>query len=511
MIPAALFAAVVLGASLDRWRRAARTGARPRASLAVGLAAVFAAAAAAVHAATPLTVAAWFGARPALADWNAHLVRELLDRQAVLAVAAALVVFAAARVPRRTARLAPAVLAALAAFDLATAGRAVNSLAPRELLDRMPEAARRLVPTRDDLRVLAVDDSMAWLNDHFVVGLHGWREEWTFALGLQDRLAPPMGARWGLRGSYDANFTGLGDPERTLASATLLHVQDAPFAVRLLQVGNVGHVVTVQHRFAPLPAVAELPSVYDRPVRVLSVPDPLPPAFVVGGVHASTDPEETLRLLVSPDFDPRREAVLAAAAVRPVPAGFQGAASLTTRDADRLVVETDATHDAVLVVVEAYADGWRATVDGAPAPVFRANGLFRGVEVPAGRHTVELAYRPKAVTWGLALGALGLVTAAALAARRTPHNRSGWPPRGLSSPPSPSGTKTPSSTSSTSAPSTTARATAWGTSAASRARSTTSRTWASPRSGSSPSIPRPSATTATTPPTTPTSTPPTAR
>jgi hypothetical protein len=424
MIPAALFAAVFFGSAVDGWRRAVRTGARTRGRIAALLAGAFAAAALAVHVAAPASVAAWFGARPALADWNAHLVRAMLDRQAALAAVTALVMLvlgarrAGARFGARATRLAPALLAALAALDLVSAAPAVNSLAPRELLERVPEAAKALLPTRDHLRLLAVDDSMAWLNDHFVLGVHGWREEWTFALGLQDRVAPPMGARWGLRGSYDANFTGLGDPERTLAGATLLHVQDTPFAVRLLQVGNVGHVVTVQHRFAPLSSVAEFPTVFDRPVRVLRVPDPLPPAFVVGGARVARDPEETLRLLVSPELDPRREAVLASGDARPVPSGFQGAASLTTRDPDRLVVETNATHDAVLVVVEAYADGWRAAVDGRAVPVRRANALFRAVEVPAGRHTVELVYRPRSVTWGLVLGALGLVSAAALAARR---------------------------------------------------------------------------------------------
>ncbi len=50
----------------------------------------------------------------------------------------------------------------------------------------------------------------------------------------------------------------------------------------------------------------------------------------------------------------------------------------------------------VLVVHEAWAPGWTARVDGAPAPVLRAVYLFRGLLVGPGRRAVELEYRPRA-------------------------------------------------------------------------------------------------------------------
>ena len=54
-------------------------------------------------------------------------------------------------------------------------------------------------------------------------------------------------------------------------------------------------------------------------------------------------------------------------------------------------------------------------MDGRPAPVLRANVLFRAVRLAPGRHEVRFAYRPAAATLGAGSSAAGLLLAAALA------------------------------------------------------------------------------------------------
>jgi hypothetical protein len=54
------------------------------------------------------------------------------------------------------------------------------------------------------------------------------------------------------------------------------------------------------------------------------------------------------------------------------------------------------------VLLDEWTQGWTATVDGAPAPLERADAIFRAVAIPAGDHVVEMHYR----TPGLRSGAL---------------------------------------------------------------------------------------------------------
>ena len=53
-----------------------------------------------------------------------------------------------------------------------------------------------------------------------------------------------------------------------------------------------------------------------------------------------------------------------------------------------------------LVLADTWYPGWRATVDGRPAELLRANYAFRAVYLGAGEHTVEMVYRPASVLIG---------------------------------------------------------------------------------------------------------------
>jgi hypothetical protein len=213
-------------------------------------------------------------------------------------------------------------------------------------------------------------------------------------------------------------------------TAVASNLADTRAGLHLQRIGNVGHVLFLGHARVGGPVLAErLASAYACPLELLRVEDPLPRAYVVTGERPAG--AEPLAALFDQGFDPRTEVLLADA--RPSgPPGAPGAAHVVSRAADTVEVEAELSAPGVLVLVEAFDPGWRATVDGRSAPVLRANTLFRGVRLAPGRHRVRFAYRPRAAALGLGLSGAGVLLAAALAlrVRGAARGEGGLPPPG---------------------------------------------------------------------------------
>jgi hypothetical protein len=90
------------------------------------------------------------------------------------------------------------------------------------------------------------------------------------------------------------------------------------------------------------------------------------------------------------------------------------------RRPERVRIEAEADGDGFLVVNDAWWPGWTADLDGTVTPVFRVDGLVRGVRWPAGRHVLTMAYRPPELRAGLivSVAALAALAALLLAGRR---------------------------------------------------------------------------------------------
>ncbi|MFN7974701.1 MAG: YfhO family protein [Acidobacteriota bacterium] len=85
----------------------------------------------------------------------------------------------------------------------------------------------------------------------------------------------------------------------------------------------------------------------------------------------------------------------------------------------RLRVRLD--RDGVLVVTERWEPAWRAAIDGRPAPVNQADGMFLAIPLAGGEHEVELRYVPqleRAALWICALFWIGAACAPILARSR---------------------------------------------------------------------------------------------
>ena len=73
-----------------------------------------------------------------------------------------------------------------------------------------------------------------------------------------------------------------------------------------------------------------------------------------------------------------------------------GVAKLLSYENTLVRAEADAPDGGWLVLADVWYPWWRATVDGAPVEILRANGMFRAVFVPPGRHRVDFSFHPLA-------------------------------------------------------------------------------------------------------------------
>jgi hypothetical protein len=66
---------------------------------------------------------------------------------------------------------------------------------------------------------------------------------------------------------------------------------------------------------------------------------------------------------------------------------------LSYRNAD-IVIDSASNGPGYVVLNDVWHPGWQAEVDGKPAPLLRANVMFRAVAVPPGHHEVRFRFRP---------------------------------------------------------------------------------------------------------------------
>src|SRR5262249_30647500 len=153
--------------------------------------------------------------------------------------------------------------------------------------------------------------------------------------------------------------------------------------------------------------LGEVPGLFVLPIHLYAVPAPLPRTYAVSGARV-VPAAERLAALLDPAFDPRREVVLETGEAATAE-GTAGESRIVEARPDGVVLEATLARDGYVVLLDSYDPGWRASLDGRPAPVLRANVAFRALRVPAGRHRIEYVYRPRAVMAGLLISAAALV------------------------------------------------------------------------------------------------------
>lgn len=213
---------------------------------------------------------------------------------------------------------------------------------------------------------------------------------------------------------------------RAYARAMRAFAWNAP-SRRTLFLERTGHRYYVD-REPPNAAATELFAFEAFPLKLYASPPVLPRAFVVGRYAVLPSADAATEQLFDPAFDP--SSVVQLEADPPAAAGVAGTApgpgSATIVEDGPAIVAVHATiaeGGGFLVLHDSMDPWWTATVDGQPAPVLRANGLFRAVHVSAGDHVVRFAYRPVPFYAGAAVSSATLLLLAGLVLARLGRRR----------------------------------------------------------------------------------------
>lgn len=163
--------------------------------------------------------------------------------------------------------------------------------------------------------------------------------------------------------------------------------------------------------------------VYDAEVKVYRNERALPRAYVVHQAAIVGSADEALGAVISPDFDPRRLAILEEplpqGSLRLPAPGSSEAVTITRYGAHQITLTAHLLAPGLLVLADTFYPQWEATVDGKRTKIYRANFLLRAVVVGAGTHELQFSYRPTHFYVASVVSVLTLVGALIL----------GWVPR----------------------------------------------------------------------------------
>jgi hypothetical protein len=125
----------------------------------------------------------------------------------------------------------------------------------------------------------------------------------------------------------------------------------------------------------------------------------LPRAFIVHAAQTGDDDAAFTRMR-EPGFDPAREVLLNEGNARREASTAGDLVEIANYQSDRVTISATTDQPGYLVLTDSWYPGWRVVVDSQPAPIYRADMLFRAVSLEPGAHTIVFEYRPDAFLIG---------------------------------------------------------------------------------------------------------------
>jgi len=175
----------------------------------------------------------------------------------------------------------------------------------------------------------------------------------------------------------------------------------------LLDILNAKYVITDSGRTGPavLQAAPGRYEVAHRSARemVLRNKSALPRLWFVDRTRVVADEKQHLAAVADPAWNPREEALLFEDP-GPIDPGTGGSATIESYAPREIHAAVTSPGNSLLMMSEVYYEpGWKATLDGEPAAIRRADYALRAIRVPKGSHELVLRFDPDSFRIGAAL------------------------------------------------------------------------------------------------------------
>jgi hypothetical protein len=329
------------------------------------------------------------------AEFLLHAVAPAASRLLLLLATGALLSYLGWTTHRAT-TYARALLIVVAAGDLVFTNVGLNPVFPAAPLSApswagaLPESARFYIGGKFRGAMSTADPDLPLTNVQAPQGLTVAQ-----AQSLLSAFTVMTPAAWHVREFLSYDLPQLWPAEQTSVT-TLFEQSDRAGRLRLLERAGVRYCFLGSAPRPGEPPVARFAS----PVAAMALFDCAPDArrvFIAGNVEQAVDRRASLARFLDPAL-PARSAIVEGQL--PTAAGTPGTplpadAQLIKDDEQEVLVEAaTGAEGGYLVLLDSYDPGWRAEVDGAAAPMVRANLLFRAVHLAPGRHVVRFLYRP---------------------------------------------------------------------------------------------------------------------
>jgi hypothetical protein len=134
------------------------------------------------------------------------------------------------------------------------------------------------------------------------------------------------------------------------------------------------------------------------------------PMITAGQKPVFAEDDETLQAITAKDFEPQNVVYLPGSEHSLVAVTNSTACNVTKSNfsMNHVEAEVQAQAPSLVVLSQSYYHLWQVSVDGKPASLLRANLAFQAVEVPAGEHHIEWAYRDPLLEIGALISLVSL-------------------------------------------------------------------------------------------------------